>query len=279
MDTTAYIGPYDGPTADFGNLTGQPRGGWGGAFDFQAFIRLPVVNVMTTLALIGVIGNGIAMYILVVGKAIRKHMPYVFLFNQSLADLMSCCYVLSVNYYTVGIPYGGKSGVVDYLFCIALRAGYLGVITTLVSTYNLAMIAAERTLSILWPVTHRNYVTENSQKRAVVIVWVGVASMFLPFMLSNNGINPAGFCYNWDRVSERRWAILFIVAYETASFYAPLAVILCGYAGILYKIFSAQCTIKKRAMNALRTLLIVVVVYFMCSVVAVDAQSGHGFRS
>ena len=268
MDTEYTTESYGYSSTDpFSNLTGLPRGGgYGPEFDFGAFVKLPVVNVMTTLAVIGIIGNSIAMYILVVGKAIRKHMPYVFLFNQSLADLLSCCYVLSVNYYMVRIPYGGKSGAIDYLFCVALRAGYLGVITTLVSTYNLAVIAAERTLSILWPVTHRNYVTEKSQKRAAVTVWVAVSVMLLPFMLSNNGINPAGFCYQWDRIKDRRYAILFIVVYESASFYAPLMVILCGYAGIIYKIFSAQCTIKKRAMNALRTLLIVVVVYFMCSV-------------
>ena len=257
-------------TADISNMADILGSGFGGDFDFdfdfRAFIRLPVVNAITCLAIVGVTGNGIAMYVLVVGVSIRKHMPYVFLFNQSLADLLSCCWVLSVNYYAVHIPYGGKSGAVDYLFCVAMRAGYLGAITTLVSTYNLATIAAERTLSILRPVTHRVYVTEMSQKRAAIAVWVVVAALLLPFTLSNNGINPDGYCYQWDRIRDRRYAILFVVGYETAGFYAPLAVIMCGYAGILYKIFTARCTIKKRAMNALRTLLVVVVVYFTCSV-------------
>ena len=233
---------------------------------------------MVILGVVGLFGNGIAMNIIRKGRDIKKNSSYILLFNQSLADFLSCLYIMFDNFVVPRFPNTSMSGVVDWLICALVKSHYIASVTTVLSSFNLAAIAAERMVSIAYPIHHRKYVDAPFQKRVVVSLWsVSVATM-IPLTITKYGIDPRGNCYMFNKLRNGA-AIVHVVAFETWTLLNPLLVIMCSYVRIVVKLYSSDVQLKRRGADVLKTLLTVVVVYFSCAIlkstISISTAFGH----
>ena len=240
-------------------------GGFPGGFNFMIPDPWsPVEMLQRVVAIIGFTGNMIAMIVVLKGRSIRKNASYIFLFNQSLSDFLSCWYVLiwPLVQYITGAGESGKSGWGDYIVCVVVDSRAAMTLNTVISTYNLVLLAGERTLSIVFPVHHRMYATDRRQFMAAALVWPLTLILVTPFVVANNGINEFGKCRYNDRMKASPW---FYTLFESLALYIPLCLIIAAYISIIVKLRMGHAAVKKRLANVLRTLVTVVVVYVLCS--------------
>lgn len=229
-------------------------------------ILSPVQLIQRAMALIGLVGNIIAMVVVIRGHSIRKHASYVLLFNQSLADLLSCFLVLIwplVSHFNDVTPGSLSSSAWNIAIrCVILYSQSPITANTVVSTYNLMLLAAERMMSVAYPIQHRVHASDRKQRLVALALWPCVWLVVYPFVIADNGLNDRGSCHYNDRMQGRWW---FDLAYETVALYFPLTLITWCYVIIIRRLAAGGAAVKRRLVNVLRTLVTVVVVYVLCS--------------
>ena len=259
-------------TTDQVNVTESASGSGSGSGDFLGFgfsfmvydPLSPVAILQKVISLIGLLGNIIAMVVVLRGRAIRKHASYILLFNQSLSDSLSCLLVLiwPLVLHISRATQAGKHGVVDYLVCVFVNSRFAMRVMTVISTYNLMLMAVERMLSVVYPIFHRMHANNSNQRLVAIFIWPAIFLLTIPYIVANNGINKFSMCHYNDRMVEQGW---FNLIFESFALYLPLLVILASYTMIVNRLRNSQSIIKKRVMNVLKMLVTVVVIYVLCS--------------
>ena len=234
--------------------------------------------IMFSLGVVGLFGNGMALNIIRKGRDIRKNSSYILLFNQSLVDFLSCLYIMYANFVVPRFPYTSMSGVVDWLICVFVKSHFPASVTTVLSSFNLAAIAAERMVSILYPIFHRQYVNARFLITVVVTLWLVALVSMIPLAVTKFGIDPRGHCYMFNKL-RNAVAIAHVMIFETWSLIMPLLVITYSYIRIVLKLYASEVKLKRRGADVLKTLLTVVVIYFSCallkSIITVSSAFGR----
>ena len=153
----------------------------------------------TVISLIGILLNGVSMYVMTRTRSIRRCSVYVLLLNQSLADTAISLFTLIWILTDTTVPAGNKSGWLDWCYCVFMYPQFLVGFGNFVSSYNLSLISAERCFGVVWPVRHRLHCQRRRLVALAAAMWPLGLVLMLAFALPTNGIQPNGRCYFWSR--------------------------------------------------------------------------------
>ena len=182
-----------------------------------ALVLFFAIQLMIIVA--GVVLNMLVVSSFIRRPSLRKKIPNILLFNQSIADLFNSA-VYGVAYIVrtalLSMLHDGESvkGVTTFIFLFFM------VITLYCSTLLYAVIASERFLSISFPLWHRVHVTKRHIWSSIMLVWLFsiVLAIFIFFsFISINGLRIiVNMCYSLTSVVVFIIIVLFITTFARA---------------------------------------------------------------
>ena len=228
-------------------------------------------TVGSTVTILGIITNSVALWVLQGSAgALRKSGAFVFLFNQSLVDLLvnvsAVLMLTAVNVYKPYVRYGNLDAL---LFCKLIYSHYTSAVLLTISSYNLALYSLECMLSVTNPLLHKSLVSRRFQKRVVVLLWTFGSLWNIPFVLKLNGQWTSGICRYWNTEallsSFARSAIMAI--YLGAMYILPLMTMCASYTLISFHLRRRRrkSTLYQRfSVNNIKTIIRVMLAYTCC---------------
>ena len=228
--------------------------------------RKPLVNILLVILLtsIGVVNNTAALRVLWKCRAIRRSNHFVFIFNQSAADLLCCASVAMTNVLDYGIDTPLLTGGQRWWYCVFWRGLYVTSVGFFASSYNLATLSVDRTFSVRLPIAHRT-MSRRGQKFVVAAIWIVASLVTLAVSLLGNGVDPeSGRCVYRSKPSDRvayRARTLFVTAVYNV---VPFLVMSISYATLVSKLNDIDKDaggVTPRKNNALKAILFVIAAY------------------
>ena len=214
------------------------------------YVRLLILSV-------GTIGNMLAMIIMTNQRSIRKTSFYILLMNQCFLNIICTLYslYLSLSRIIYLTKIRKMSGNWDLFLCTIFKSHVLTLIASCSSNYNLAASSFERSMSIIYPIYHRNIFTDTNIRRLCVFIWILGCIVMLPHAFLLNDISPNGFCYYWTR-STNTSTLIFTCSLHISYLGIPLFITIVSFAG-LYKMI---------AIRKIKAKLNIIKMLFSCSV-------------
>ena len=253
----------------------------------SAVTRVPVEHigqhdtVMQTIycsvAIVGVVGNSIAIAVMSHSKQIRATRSYVLLLSQSVVDLFTCVNIFAMMSFGRWYDDQGHWGALGTFVCFAWVSDYTMTTSVVISSYNLVALSVERTVSIVFPLFHRCRVTRRVNLGMAATAWlVGILTQ-LGFMIPTTGLQE-GRCNDWGIFPDDGWKMAFGVSLFALTYAVPVSVLVVCYTWIYAEIRRRSRTstgddladpkvagkVKIRR-NVLRTLVVVVMCYLVCN--------------
>ena len=176
-------------------------------------------SAVVVIGVVGVAGNALILYALVVSKQHKKH---VLIVNQNVLDLFSC-FFLAITY-ALKLSNLYLSGTLGYWLCIILLSENLVWWGTNGSIVNLAIITIDRYLKVVHPVWSRNYLRPWVIKLAMASAWF-VGSVYNTIMVFVSSVVIDGVCYSYIIWEGQRERIILYGIWYIMSFYVIILVI------------------------------------------------------
>ena len=120
---------------------------------------------------LGIITNGIVIFVLMRTPALKKHTTNLYIINQSLIDMVVSFILLLITQVDSDIP-KNLTGLGGSVLCFLWVTRMLLWGPMLASNYNLVVMTLERYISIARPIWHKNHVTKTRVRMSLAIPWV-----------------------------------------------------------------------------------------------------------
>jgi len=196
------------------------------SFDAQFYFELAVV----LIGIVGIAGNSLILYALVVSKQHKKH---VLIVNQNALDLFSSFFLTFV--YILRLCNIRLFGELGYWLCVIILSEYLVWCGTNGSIINLATITIDRYLKVVHSIWSRKYLRPWVIYCAMAFAWIS-ASVYNAIMVFMTSELVDGECYSYI-VFAQEWHKKIYGAWYMSSFYfIILAIFIFCYGRILMTI-------------------------------------------
>ncbi|XP_041649845.1 chemokine-like receptor 1 [Cheilinus undulatus] len=234
------------------------------------------LNIMSLIVyclafVLGVLGNGVVIW--VTGFKMKKTVNTVWFLNLAVADFLFTAFLpLSVTYTAMDFhwPFGK--------FMCKLNSS-ISFLNMFASVYILAVISADRCVSVVRPVWAQNHRSVRKASRVSLGVWVLALTLSAPYFI----FRDTGPSYNNDDIISCFNNFAFSDDYETPSvnqlrlfrhramtitrfllgFVVPFTVILSCYAVIIYRL-KRNRTLASKSSRPLKIIAAVITTFFLC---------------
>jgi len=141
------------------------------------------------LALFGIIGNLLALIVIITHSPIRKRLPNYYFINQTIVDfLVSLLLVPTVTKGLISFGYSTTP------LCLIWQSRVFFLAFYMISVYGILALSVERYLEVVHPIWHKLNVTKVKVIGTIVIVWLtGFIQKFSYQLPTSGAVN--GFCY------------------------------------------------------------------------------------
>ena len=232
------------------------------------------------ISLIGLLGNGIAIYVLTSSTTIRRSNCYTLLVNQSLVDIFTC---LSTLFWLLTEKYVTRTQLTattwNWFMCTYVHSQFPLATGVLISSYNLALLSLERMISIVFPVAHRIHGNAKNQRRVALLVWIAGVVLTVAYTTPTNGVTSNGGCFFWRRFPSQLKAKVFAVSFTFGYTFLPVTGMLVSYTMIYWRIAigggttsgagsgsGASKSVDKVKLNVVKMLATCVLAYLGCHI-------------
>ena len=224
------------------------------------------------IAVLGIVGNSVVICVLT--KSMRKTYANIFILNQCGIDLMASVFIVATT--TTHKSVDNLSGIWGELYCRLWLSDLFLWCFLVSSSYTLMALTFERYMSIVHPVLHRNLFSKSK------VICLACASWIPGFLLYFCQLIPTtqiiyGRCYPESNFVNESWrkvtgVIMFVIQYLIPTLcyitcYSRIFICLRNRVAIDGEAsYNAAVMLKTRARNnVLKTLVIVVLSYIVCS--------------
>lgn len=277
--------PYDNfmTTTPFGNnISGE---GSQDQVSMPTWLQLYFVPIFySSVALLGIIGNGLVIAVLIVFNNMRT-IPNIYILNLAIVDFLFCLSIPFIAYQVItsSWPFGA-------VLCKIL-GGFDGL-NQFASVYTLALMSTDRYIAVVYPLSSMRYRTRKVARLLCGSVWVLSLVLSLPLWIiqknkvftDGNGTVVARYCIielpDWEHS-----VLLYNLYGFVLGFIIPLAIVITCYAVIMSKIFanaqpiSNKGSAAQRAQKRVTILVVIVIVAFVaCWLPYYVIQMVHTFR-
>ena len=234
----------------------------------------PVKIVYVIFAVLGIIGNLTVICVIAKSSTMRNTFANILILNQSGIDFTASVFILATT--TTNKSVDNLAGIWGELYC-QLWLSDLPMWSLLVSSsYTLMALTFERYFSIVHPVLHHNIFSKSKVICMACAAWVPGFLLYFAFLVPTTQIIN-GQCYAGSNFANESWkkvtgVIMFVIQYliPTLCFiicYSRIFICLRKRVGIEGEAnHNATVMLKTRARNnVLKTLVIVVLSYIVCS--------------
>lgn len=141
-------------------------------------VAIIVATIITTISLVGIIGNTLVVFVIAVDHSLKERVPNLIIGNLAVTDLGTCVLVmlpcatsLAVDHWPFGSAACQLHCCLNYLFIIA-------------SMMSLALVSLDRKLAIQYPLRYTQTVKATHLIAPLVCIWIcgwafGIAPMLL----------------------------------------------------------------------------------------------------
>ncbi|XP_046691244.1 P2Y purinoceptor 11-like [Silurus meridionalis] len=204
---------------------------------FQTALLSPVYSVEMCVALLG---NIMALWLLVTKERRNWHMGVVFSCNLVISDIFYALSLpLQIDYYSRGRIW--KFGnfvckIENFLFRCNLYA----------SIYFIMCISVHRYLSIVHPFFTRNHIFPKHAKIISVFVWIFVTSISSPILFYS--IVKDDKCYFFSNQHNKLILYIYMMFMAVIGCFVPFVVTFASYVGVISAVFKNAkiTTLQKR---------------------------------
>ena len=236
-------------------------------FDAEFYFELAVLFI----GIVGIGGNALVLYALVVSKQHKKH---VLIVNQNALDLVSC--ISLVLLYLLRLCNLYLSGVLGHWLCIIILSEYLVWCGTNGSIINLAIVTIDRYLKVVHPIWSRKYLRTWVVYCAVSFAWISSIIYNAVVVFFTSEVKRDGECYGYIVFKEKWHRKLYAIWYVLSFYFIILAIFIFCYGRILAAIrrqanvmaahsgpgsISAQAQSNQIQSNVIKTMVLVSVFY------------------
>ena len=239
---------------------------------------ITTVSVYVCIGIVGIIGNSFATFILLQSKSMRKKLVNIFLINQSILDLVSSIFLVSVGYNkneSIIVTFSGKKA---DLYCklIGSRILFWSAITS--STWNLVFVNFERFLSVRFPIFHKTKIRRKHMIASISFVWLfGFLFNFAWTIVSSGYLEESSKCTTGGIWPNRLASLATGTANFAVQFFVPLLLMMSCYIQIIMTIRKRNVVSTSAATNGpntehqhkisrniLKTLSLLTIVFAVC---------------
>jgi len=213
------------------------------------------------ILVIGLIGN-ILVIIVVYANPQMKNTTNLLILNLAVADLLFvlvCVPFTASDYVLMYWPFG-------LFWCRTVQ--YIIYVTAYVSIYTLVLMAGDRFLAVVAPVSSLTYRTITNAKICILVTWVITIVTVTPVWQAHSLVHVQTHsycCYDKENYSFKAFHVSFFIT----SFAFPVFFIIIMYIIMLIKLWrSATFRTSKEGMKAKKRVtvlvLVVVLVFMVC---------------
>ena len=230
--------------------------------------------VYIVIALLGISGNSVVICVLAKSSAMRRTYANILILNQSVVDLLASVLILATT--TTDKFVDDLSGISGEIYCRLWLSDLFLWCLLVSSSYTLMALTFERYMSIVHPVLHHNIFSKSKVIYLACSAWVPGFVQYFCFLIPTTHVVD-GQCYPVSNFISETWkkatgVILFVIQYviPTVCFifcYIRIFSCLRNRVGVEGQPSNNAATVlKTRARNnVLKTLVIVVVCFILCS--------------
>jgi len=192
-------------------------------FDAEFYFELAVLFI----GIVGIGGNALVLYALVVSKQHKKH---VLIVNQNALDLVSCIFLVLL--YLLRLCNLYLSGVLGHWLCIIILSEHLVWCGTNGSIINLAIITIDRYLKVVHPIWSRKYLCTWVVYCAMSFAWISSIIYNAVVVFFTSEVRD-GECYGYVVFKEKWHTTLYLIWYISSFYFIILAIFVFCYGRIL----------------------------------------------
>jgi len=193
----------------------------------QLYLRLAVVF----MGVVGIAGNALILYALIVSK---QHKKQALIVNQNVLDLFSSIFLVIT--YAAQLSLVRLYGVLGYLLCIILFSENLIWSATNASMVNLAIITIDRYLKVVYPVFSRKWIRPWVVKSAMAAAWfIGFAFNTIIVVFTSR-VTPGGWCLSYVVYNSQLESMIASLFYLVFFYFIILGIFIFCYWRILLAI-------------------------------------------
>ncbi|KAI0218467.1 hypothetical protein LSAT2_029839 [Lamellibrachia satsuma] len=226
------------------------------------------------IASIGIVGNALAIFVIVQCSKMRKKFSNILILNQSSIDLAASLLMLVSK--TVTVSDVNLSGLGGELYCRFWLTGFFLWSLIISSSYNLMVLTLERYVGVVHPLFHHTFLSKTK-----ILVFAGAAwwpgpILMLCFVIPTSGVID-GHCVVMDIYVNQTWDKACGVMLFVMQYLLPITVFITCYIRMFMRlrtqvhplapsIGNEAARQKARARrNLLKTLFAVIVGYLLCN--------------
>ncbi len=136
-----------------------------------------------TIGVFGVIGNGFVLVVLLNSREMRKNITNIFIFNQSVIDLITSLFLI-VNFPTTANVSPQLAGERGEVYCRLWYSQLFFWCSICTSTYNLVAITIHRYIEVVHPIKYKNKFTKSRAYQMIVLVYIWGFGYSMLFIIS-----------------------------------------------------------------------------------------------
>ena len=179
------------------------------------------------IAVVGLAGNGLILYALVVSKQHKKHMLIV---NQNVLDLFSSIFLIIT--FAVQVCRFDLTGAVGYWVCIVILSENLVRWATNGSMVNLALITVDRYLLVVYPMRSKKWLRPWVIYSAMAFSWI-VSIVYNSILVIYSSTVIDGVCHAYATFDSFAANMISVIVYVLFFYLIILAIFIYCYGRIL----------------------------------------------
>jgi len=179
------------------------------------------------IAVVGLAGNGLILYALVVSKQHKKHMLIV---NQNVLDLFSSIFLIIT--FAVQVCRFDLTGAVGYWVCIVILSENLVWWATNGSMVNLALITVDRYLLVVYPMRSKKWLRPWVIYSAMAFSWI-VSIVYNSILVIYSSTVIDGVCHAYATFDSFAANMISVIVYVLFFYLIILAIFIYCYGRIL----------------------------------------------
>ena len=159
-------------------------------------------------------------------KSFRGKLSVMFLTHQTLTDLLSSAAMLLSHVLMSLIA--DISGIGGRIFCRLVWSEVFIYCGLIASALNMIALSAERYMMIVYPVTHRRYVTKTRVVYVIAAMWVASVVLNIPLVWASSLMDNHQCYYSFflDSMTAHQ---VYISMWHISSFLVPVCVTIYAY--------------------------------------------------
>ncbi|XP_031426020.1 chemokine-like receptor 1 isoform X2 [Clupea harengus] len=220
-------------------------------FTDSTCITLVVIN--TVIFLLGVLGNGIVIWI--AGFKMKKTINTTWYLSLAVSDFLVC----AINPFN--IAFAAMQNWVFGLFLCKFTS-FTMFVNMFSSIFLLVFISVDRCIAVVFPVWAQNHRTTRTASVAVTVAWIFSVVLSIPSIVFRDVQTHMGrtHCFN-SYTTDPHSHITIAVSRFVSGFVVPFIIIIVCYSVIARRLMSGPI---KRSTKPLKIMTALIVTFFIC---------------